>query len=284
MKPKVRVLTAEQARPSDCVQYVVLSSLRPNPLNPRTEIGANDPEMAELVASITSSGLLQPLLVTPDHLIVAGHRRAVACRLAGLTEVPVFVRDLDERTQLEAMLAENIARRSLNPLEMAQGLQGLIDRKRSLEEACAAVGVGRETARKHLLILKLPQPLREKIAQFKMPVGYAPHLLELPNDQSRTTLGLRACNEGWLVSELATRVRETMRPSPPQAAPAVRPRASASPTPRTVAPDVGSASGYVLDMLNGLVRLFTKDRGLVKDAAVRTALQRVIDAFNGKVA
>lgn len=113
-----------------------LGSLVPNPLNPRT-VRDDDPALDELAQSIRQVGLLQPIVITPAGVIIAGHRRAAACRLAALDPVPVVVRDLDEAGQLAAMLAENVARRALNPLETARACRGLADRGAAAEAIVA---------------------------------------------------------------------------------------------------------------------------------------------------
>jgi ParB family chromosome partitioning protein len=99
--------------------------LRPNPLNPRGEL---DPAgLDELADSIRAQGVLQPLLVTPDGTVVAGHRRLAAARQAGLTEVPVMVRDLDRAQQQEIMLVENLQRQDLSPVELSGNASGTTD-------------------------------------------------------------------------------------------------------------------------------------------------------------
>ena len=92
-----------------------VTRLRPNPLNPRTELQTTG--LDELAASIRAQGVLQPLLVTPQGLVVAGHRRLAAARLAGLEVVPVLVRDLDPVRQQEIMLVENLQRAELTPVD-----------------------------------------------------------------------------------------------------------------------------------------------------------------------
>lgn len=288
-----RAKAAEPTPRSECVQYVALTTLRPNPLNPRSEVGT-DPEMAELVASIASSGLLQPLLVTPDYLIVAGHRRAVACRLAGLAEVPVFIRDLDERAQLEAMLAENIARRSLNPLEIAKACKALQERGRSIEQIAGIVGIGKMTADKHLAILKLPEDLQQMVGNYSMPLGYVPHLAQLKSEAEMQRIGRLAVSKNWMVYEVSAAVANSLRPLRPETKAAVQapapqhvPTRPIATAPKRVDPVVAAkdhatvGTGVVLDLLTELCRMLDKHRHLFADAAVRSAVGRFAKLWNG---
>jgi len=108
-----------------------VTELSPNPLNPRGEI-ARDVALRELAMSIKSVGLLQPLVITPQNIIIAGHRWFVAAQLAELEEVSVIVRDVSETDQLAIMLAENMQRRSLNPIQEGKAFQFLVDGKCTL--------------------------------------------------------------------------------------------------------------------------------------------------------
>lgn len=131
-----------------------LASLRPNPLNPR---GPVDPAtVEELAASIRAQGVLQPLLVTPDGVIVAGHRRHAAAQLAGLAGVPVVVRAMAEADQLSAMLTENIQRQALTPLAEARSYRRLVGEwQLSVAEVTRRVGVSVGLIRKRLDLFRL---------------------------------------------------------------------------------------------------------------------------------
>ena len=94
-----------------------VNDLRMNPLNPRDEL--HTAGLDELAESIRAQGVLQPLLVTPGGVVVAGHRRLAAARLAGLTAVPVVVRDLNDVQQQEIMLVENLQRQDLSAVELS---------------------------------------------------------------------------------------------------------------------------------------------------------------------
>src|SRR5215468_12677192 len=109
-----------------------IDSLSPNLLNPRGDVDSSG--LGELAASIGAQGVLQPLLVTPGGVVVAGHRRLAAARLAGLQEVPVVIRDLDPVQQQEIMLVENLQRRDLSAVEEARAYQRLLDAGHTLAQ------------------------------------------------------------------------------------------------------------------------------------------------------
>ena len=94
-----------------------LHSLQANSLNPRGELHAAGLE--ELADSIRAQGVLQPLLITPSGVVVAGHRRMAAARMAGMADVPVVIRELDASEQQEVMLVENLQRQDLSPVELS---------------------------------------------------------------------------------------------------------------------------------------------------------------------
>lgn len=260
-----------------------LSALKPNPLNPRT---VTDEGIAELADSIRLVGLLQPLVVTPTDIIIAGHRRAAAARRAGLVDVPVVFREMTEAQQLEAMLAENLARRALNPVETARACRGLADRGVAVEAIAAGVGLGRQTVLNHLAIAELPAVLQEKIADYSMAVGMAAHLVKLRTGD-QITVGLKAVREAWTVTRLADVVAASIAPARPAAVTAARspgrpagPSAYVAPNPRAVGARPAPAANTGLartttDQLNDLALTIRRAPQLVRDALVREALERL---------
>ena len=132
--------------------------LRPNPLNPRGEL---DPAgLDELADSMRAQGVLQPLLVTPGGLVVAGHRRLAAARQAGLTEVPVMVRDLSPAQQQEIMLVENLQRQDLSPVEEARGYRRILDEGHTGAQLARRIGVPTARINARLLLLKLDEQVQ----------------------------------------------------------------------------------------------------------------------------
>ena len=141
-----------------------ISEIEPNRSQPRKEF--DEEALNELAESISKHGLLQPILVRPLTLggyeIVAGERRYRASRMAGLTEVPVIIRELSESETMELALIENLQREDLSPLEEALGYSVLMDEHGfTQEEVARSVGKSRPAVANALRLLKLPESVRE---------------------------------------------------------------------------------------------------------------------------
>jgi ParB/RepB/Spo0J family partition protein len=128
--------------PAEPVRWPI-ARLRPHPLNPRGELNAADVDdlVASILAHTEQGGILQPLLVTPDGTVVAGHRRLAAARRAGLVDVPVVVRELTPTEQLELQLVENLQRADLSPIQEGRAYQHLVETGATLASIARAVGV-----------------------------------------------------------------------------------------------------------------------------------------------
>lgn len=159
---------------------VPLARLRAGQFQPRTRM---DPEaLADLADSIRAQGVMQPILVRPlaggDYEIIAGERRCRAAELAGLSEVPVLVRPVDDNAALAMALIENIQREDLNPLEEAQGVQRLIrEFGHTHEQAAAAIGRSRSATSNLLRLLNLAAPVQEQLLAGQLDMGHARALL-----------------------------------------------------------------------------------------------------------
>lgn len=148
--------------------------------------------LAELAQSIRDKGVLQPLLVRPrgEHFeIVAGERRWRAAGLAGLTEVPVIIRDLADRDALEIAIVENLQREDLGPLEEARAYQTLLEQGHSQEEVAKAVGKGRSTIANALRLLSLPPKALSALESGEISAGHARAVLALPEPDRDWALG-----------------------------------------------------------------------------------------------
>jgi ParB family chromosome partitioning protein len=147
--------------------------------------------LRELADSIKEQGLVQPLIVRQagsEFELIAGERRWRAAQLVGLAEVPVLVREADDRTALELALIENLQRENLNPMEEALGFSQLIEQFHlTQEEAAGRVGKSRAVVANALRLLKLPPEVQEKIRSGRLSVGHAKVILGLPDaaDQQR---------------------------------------------------------------------------------------------------
>jgi len=168
-----------------------ISEIEPNRSQPRKEFDEN--ALSELAQSISEHGLLQPLLVRPLPLggyeIVAGERRYRACRMAGLTEIPVIIRELDETQTMELALIENLQREDLTPLEEAEGYSVLIDEHNmTQEEVARSVGKSRPAIANALRLLKLPDSVKEYLKDGKISAGHARALLTLDSEDDMQEL------------------------------------------------------------------------------------------------
>jgi ParB family chromosome partitioning protein len=170
--------------------YCHVDNLKPNPYQPRQVI--HDAQMDELVQSIREKGVLQPILVSktglPDtYQILAGERRWQASRLAGLTEIPVILRDTTSAEALELALIENIQRRDLNCVEEALAYQRLQEEfDLTQEEIAQRVAKNRSTVANLIRLLALPPEIQEDILNERLTMGHARALLTVENsDQQR---------------------------------------------------------------------------------------------------
>ena len=164
-----------------------IDNIVPNRLQPRLHFDKE--ELAELCESIKTNGVIQPLIVTNDkkegnYSLIAGERRLRASKLAGLTEVPVVVIDIEnEDSLLELALIENIQRTDLNPLEEAEAYQKLINKfGYTQEETAKRVGKKRTTITNSLRLLNLPDFIKEDIINGLLSEGHGGALLRLSDD------------------------------------------------------------------------------------------------------
>ena len=163
-----------------------ISEIEPNRAQPRKDF--DEAALSELAESIARHGLLQPILVRPLTLggyeIVAGERRYRAARMAGLTEVPVIIRELSESETMELALIENLQREDLTPLEEALGYEVLINEHGfTQEEVAETVGKSRPAVANSLRLLKLPESIAEYLKEDIITAGHARALLTLPTEE-----------------------------------------------------------------------------------------------------
>jgi ParB family chromosome partitioning protein len=201
-------LIPEPEAPPTPAGEVPLSALEPNPFQPRA---AMDPaRLADLVASVRESGIVQPILVRrrgERYQIVAGERRFRAAQAAGLATVPVMVRDVEDEHLLELALVENIQREELNPIEEAQAFHRLQDEfGLTQEEIARRVGRDRATVANTVRLLRLPREVREMVAASRLDAGHGRALLALERAEDQVALGREAARKGLSVREVERRV------------------------------------------------------------------------------
>jgi ParB family chromosome partitioning protein len=169
------------------VRRAPVARVRPCPLQPRKDFSQES--LQELADSIKEQGIVQPLIVRPQgdgFEIIAGERRWRAAQMAGLTEVPVIVRQADDRAVLEMALIENLQRENLNAIEEAQGYAQLIGQfQLTQEQAALKVGKSRAVVANALRLLKLSAPLQTYVRNGRLSVGHAKVILglALPEEQ-----------------------------------------------------------------------------------------------------
>ena len=180
----------EDAAPSfetdGSVQTLPLREIEPDPNQPRKTF--DESSLAELAASIAEHGLLQPIAVRPrvagGYTIVAGERRWRACRMAGLAEVPVIIKDVSDQEAMELALVENLQREDLDPVEEACGIRELIARcGLTQEQAAQRLGKSRSALANSLRLLNLPPDALELLRSGFLTAGHAKVILGLPTPE-----------------------------------------------------------------------------------------------------
>jgi len=181
---------------------------------PRTKM--DEASLEELAASIGKQGLMQPILVRPidkdRYEIIAGERRWRAAKIAGLTDVPVLVRDVPDSAALAMALIENIQREDLNPLEEANGVQRLITEfKLTHQEAAEAIGRSRAATTNLLRLLSLHKPVQALLSEGKLEMGHARALVTLEGRQQET-VARRVAERGLSVRQTEQLVNDILHP------------------------------------------------------------------------
>ncbi len=182
-----------------------ISELQPNRNQPRREF--DEKSLAELADSISQHGVLQPLLVRPfldgGYQIVAGERRYRAARMAGLTEVPVVIRDLSDSETMQLALIENLQREDLTPVEEALGYRQLMDEYNlKQEDVSRVVGKSRPAIANALRLLALPDDIQKLISEGKLSAGHGRTLLSFKNEKEMEKAARLASTEDISVREL----------------------------------------------------------------------------------
>lgn len=204
-------------------RVVPVARIVANPLQPRREFTPG--QLAELEASIRENGLLQPLVVRPatshaqrgaEWELVAGERRWRAVRRLGWTEVPVVVREMDDRTMLVLAIVENVQRADLSPLEEAEGYRRLIDDfGYTQKEVADGVGRDRSTVANLLRLLQLPASVQRLVQEGALSMGHARALLGAGDEPRMAELARRTVEQGLSVRAVEEEVRRMRAPRTP---------------------------------------------------------------------
>ncbi|MGN0444536.1 MAG: ParB/RepB/Spo0J family partition protein [Acutalibacteraceae bacterium] len=193
-----------------------INEIEPNRDQPRKEF--DETALSELADSIAQHGIIQPLLVRPlsdgAYQLVAGERRWRAARLAGLSEVPVVIRELSDSEAMEIALIENLQREDLNPIEEAQGLKLLIDTYGLTQEECAdRVGKSRPAIANSLRLLGLSEYILDLVKDGTISSGHARALLPLGDEQKMHDLAQEIISKELSVRETERAVKLLLKGS-----------------------------------------------------------------------
>ena len=201
--------SAVSASNAASVTKLPIEDIVPNPNQPR--IHFNETELRELSESIQEHGVLQPLLVRKHgngYEIIAGERRYQASRLAGLEELPVIIKDVNDEEMLALALIENLQRSDLNPVEEAKGYRQLINASGMTQEALSkAVSKSRSAITNSLRLLDLPEVVQQMIFEGRLTAGHARAILAVPYEDARIRLAEKVVAEG-----LSVRATENLAP------------------------------------------------------------------------
>jgi ParB family chromosome partitioning protein len=269
-----------EATPSDRLHQLPVDALSPGKYQPRKTM--DQAKLAELAESIKVQGVIQPIVVRDlggkRFEIIAGERRWRASQLAGLSEIPVVIREVDDRTVVAMALIENIQREDLNPLEEAQALQRLID-EFDLTHAQAADAVGRSRAAVSnlLRLLEMPSDIRTLVETRALEMGHARALLTLP-PQAAIALARQAADNGWSVREVEHRMQQLASGKVPTAARAAATKPKPQADIATLERELSESLGTTVNVLHGRA-----GRGrLVIHYSDLESLDGVLDRLRGK--
>ena len=205
----------ESVSSNDALRMLNISQMQPGKFQPRSYM--DDAALQTLADSIKSQGIMQPILVREisqdRYEIIAGERRWRASQIAGLNEVPVLVREIEDESALAMALIENIQRENLNPLEEAQGIKRLIDEfAMTHEKAADAVGRSRVAVSNLLRLLTLSQPVQEMLLHNQLDMGHARALIGLDAAQ-QIMLANKIVSQKLSVREVESFVKQQQIPA-----------------------------------------------------------------------
>lgn len=215
--PPVQTTSEPAPASRNTVAQVPITSIGPNPLQPRTVFDAA--RIHELANSIEANGIIQPLIVRRKgdrYELIAGERRLRAAKIANLDHVPAIVQDYADDRLLEIALVENIQREDLNPIETAQALERLArEMNLSHEEIASRTGKDRTTITNLIRLLRLPQGVQLLLAERRLSMGHARALLGLPTPELQTQLAEKTAAQGFSVRQVERLVQKVNEPREP---------------------------------------------------------------------
>ena len=213
--------TADTAVSNDDIRLIPITDIVPNPHQPRAAF--NEEQLAELAASITEHGLIQPLVVTQQegkYVLIAGERRWRASQLAGLEQLPAIIKEATPQAMLELAIIENIQRADLNALEEAFAYQQLMDEfGLTQEEVAKRVGKGRSTVANLLRLLTLPPNIQQAVSDGQISGAHGRALLPLPTPEMQTNAMKQIMKLDLSVRQTEQHVKNLLAEEKPQPKP-----------------------------------------------------------------
>lgn len=204
----------EVALSEDKILMLPLSKIFPNPNQPRKNF--NQESLKELADSILEHGIIQPLIVKKEktgYMIIAGERRFRAAAMANLTEVPVIVREMDEKKTHETSLIENLQREDLNAIEEAEAIRELMKSyKLTQEDIAKQLGKARPSIANTLRLLTLTDTVQQMVRENILSAGHARTLVPVNNPIHQIELAQKAVNEGWSVRDMEKKIKYYLNP------------------------------------------------------------------------
>jgi ParB family chromosome partitioning protein len=255
-------VSREQAEAAGALRELPVSNVLPNPFQPRTQI--KEADLAELIASIEASGLLQPVIVRPrngKYELIAGERRWRAVQRLGWAKIPAVVRDVDDQTLLTLALIENLQRDDLTAIDEATGYQRLAEQfELPQAEIARLVGRDRSTIANLLRLLKLPDEVKALIQEGKLSEGHARALLAVSDESELARLANEAAQQGWSVRQTEARARSELAPSTGNTV-STEARQRPNATQKTAPADVRRVEDALRKRLGTDVRMTARRRG-----------------------
>lgn len=205
------------------ISFVKINQVEVNPFQPRTDFDIE--ALQELSESIKLQGLIQPITVRKagqnSYQLISGERRLRASKLAGLTEIPAYVRTANDQQMLEMALIENIQRENLNAIEVALSFQRMIDEcNLKQEELGSRVSKNRSTVTNYLRLLKLPPAIQAAIRDKEISMGHARALISVENPDQQLYIFQEIINHGLSVRKVEELVRQIEKSGKPKSSPA----------------------------------------------------------------
>jgi ParB family chromosome partitioning protein len=201
---------------------IPVAAVVPNPHQPRRSF--SESSLVELASSLRTNGMIQPILVRREgdrYELIAGERRWRAAKLAGMTDIPAIVRDVDGLTQAQLALVENIQREDLNPIDRALGYRTLMNQLGLTQsELAGRLGEERSGIANFLRLLDLAEPLQAYVADGRLSVGHGKVLAGVSDPAEQTRLADLVIAQGLSVRNLERLVQEPTAPPPVKSAPA----------------------------------------------------------------